>query len=97
MTKRITERIHLDLSKGTFNRIKNWAIGLPHGPINDNLVLQLMDAQEDYLKRVKEKYRVKNPKPKLGKREPIVEVLNEWLDLNSQFGKEEDEGLNRTH
>lgn len=72
------ERVYLDLSRGQFQRIKDWAIKLPRDnrAVHDFIVI-LMDAQDDYLKRVKEKHRDKNPQPKLSKRGPIREFLKE--------------------
>lgn len=82
---------------------KNWLIDQPRGKRTDDFVLLVMDAQDDYLARVKA-HRAKNPHPRLPKRPPkdwVAEVLNqpkeiqefvsEWLEPNSQFGKGENE------
>lgn len=88
MRKRNTQRVHLGgsdgISKTQFDKIKRWAIDLPRGKDNDDLVLLLMDAQQDYLKRVAAHVRAKNPKPKIGKREPLTEVLTDKIEWPSE-------------
>lgn len=78
MAKKNTERVNLSLSRGEFNYIKRIIINLPRNRTLDDLVLTMMDAQNEYLKRVAKNVRDKNPRPRIPKREKVpVEYYGE--------------------